>query len=180
MALVVDVVRRLGSFALQARFASEGKLTAFFGPSGSGKTSLLNIIAGIVRPDKGSIVFEWQDFGRHQPGHICAQTSTALWLRFSGGAAFPASHSPTKSFVRAMVHAAQRADDRRRTSARSPQYPPPFGATSRRAFGRRKTAGSNRPGIAHVAASSANGRAAGVLGRVVEGRNSAVHRAIAR
>ena len=56
MALVVDVVRRLGSFALQARLASEGKLTAFFGPSGSGKTSLLNIIAGIVRPDKGSIV----------------------------------------------------------------------------------------------------------------------------
>ena len=56
MALVVDVVRRLGSFAFQARFASEGKLTAFFGPSGSGKTSLLNIIAGIVRPDKGSIV----------------------------------------------------------------------------------------------------------------------------
>jgi molybdate transport system ATP-binding protein len=31
-------------------------LIAFFGPSGSGKTSLLNIIAGIVRPDKGSIV----------------------------------------------------------------------------------------------------------------------------
>src|SRR5262249_52506590 len=56
MALVVDVVRRLGSFALEARFASEGKLTAFFGPSGSGKTSLLNVIAGIVRPDKGSIV----------------------------------------------------------------------------------------------------------------------------
>jgi molybdate transport system ATP-binding protein len=56
MALVVDVVRRLGSFALEARFASEGKLTAFFGPSGSGKTSLLNIIAGIVRPDKGSII----------------------------------------------------------------------------------------------------------------------------
>jgi molybdate transport system ATP-binding protein len=58
MALVVDVVRRLGSFALQARFASEGKLTAFFGPSGSGKTSLLNIVAGIVRPDQGSIVFD--------------------------------------------------------------------------------------------------------------------------
>jgi molybdate transport system ATP-binding protein len=56
MALVVDVIRHLGSFALEARFASEGKLTAFFGPSGSGKTSLLNIIAGIVRPDQGSIV----------------------------------------------------------------------------------------------------------------------------
>jgi molybdate transport system ATP-binding protein len=56
MALIVDVIRRLGSFALEARFASEGKLTAFFGPSGSGKTSLLNIIAGIAHPDQGSIV----------------------------------------------------------------------------------------------------------------------------
>jgi molybdate transport system ATP-binding protein len=56
MALVIDVVRRVGSFTLEAHFTSEGKLTAFFGPSGSGKTSLLNIIAGIVRPNQGSIV----------------------------------------------------------------------------------------------------------------------------
>ncbi|MGO9628680.1 MAG: molybdenum ABC transporter ATP-binding protein [Xanthobacteraceae bacterium] len=56
MALAVDVTHRLGSFVLEAHFTSEGKLTAFFGPSGSGKTSLLNIIAGIVRPDRGSIV----------------------------------------------------------------------------------------------------------------------------
>jgi len=56
MTLAVDVTHRLGRFTLKARFRSEGKLTAFFGPSGSGKTSLLNIIAGILRPDQGSIV----------------------------------------------------------------------------------------------------------------------------
>ena len=56
MTLAVDVTHRLGRFTLEARFMSEGKLTAFFGPSGSGKTSLLNIIAGILRPDQGSIV----------------------------------------------------------------------------------------------------------------------------
>jgi molybdate transport system ATP-binding protein len=56
MTLAVDVTHRLGRFTLEARFTSEGKLTAFFGPSGSGKTSLLNIIAGILRPDQGSIV----------------------------------------------------------------------------------------------------------------------------
>jgi molybdate transport system ATP-binding protein len=56
MTLAVDVTHRLGQFTLQARFASKGKLTAFFGPSGSGKTSLLNMIAGILRPDQGSIV----------------------------------------------------------------------------------------------------------------------------
>jgi len=58
MTLAVNVTHRLGRFTLEARFTSEGKLTAFFGPSGSGKTSLLNIIAGILRPDEGSIVLD--------------------------------------------------------------------------------------------------------------------------
>src|SRR5437762_1257316 len=40
------------------RFASDGRLTAFFGRSGSGKTSLINIIAGVVRPDRGRIVLD--------------------------------------------------------------------------------------------------------------------------
>jgi molybdate transport system ATP-binding protein len=56
MTLAVDVTHRLGQFTLEACFRSESKLTAFFGPSGSGKTSLLNIIAGILRPDQGAIV----------------------------------------------------------------------------------------------------------------------------
>ena len=44
MTIEVDVAHRLGAFALDVRFASEGRLTAFFGPSGSGKTSLVNVI----------------------------------------------------------------------------------------------------------------------------------------
>jgi molybdate transport system ATP-binding protein len=56
MSLDVDVAHRLGSFTLEARFVSEGRLTAFFGRSGSGKTSLVNIIAGVIRPDRGRIV----------------------------------------------------------------------------------------------------------------------------
>jgi molybdate transport system ATP-binding protein len=58
MTLAADVTRRLSSFTLAARFMSEGKLTVFFGPSGSGKISLLSIIAGITRPDEGSIVLK--------------------------------------------------------------------------------------------------------------------------
>ena len=58
MNLAVDVTHRFGSFLLEASFVSEGRLTAFFGRSGSGKTSLVNIIAGIVRPDRGRIVLE--------------------------------------------------------------------------------------------------------------------------
>jgi molybdate transport system ATP-binding protein len=58
MSLAVDVAHRFGSFLLEARFVSDGRLTAFFGRSGSGKTSLINIIAGVVRPDRGRIILD--------------------------------------------------------------------------------------------------------------------------
>src|SRR6266851_2376148 len=54
--LEVRVRHRLGDFALDAHFASDGGLTALFGRSGSGKTSLINTIAGLIRPDHARIV----------------------------------------------------------------------------------------------------------------------------
>ncbi len=56
MSVEVDVTHHLGKFELEARFASSGQLTALFGHSGSGKTSLVNLIAGLSRPDSGRIV----------------------------------------------------------------------------------------------------------------------------
>jgi molybdate transport system ATP-binding protein len=56
MNLEVDVCRQLGTFTLAARFVTDGRLTALFGDSGSGKTSLVNIISGLLRPDRGKIV----------------------------------------------------------------------------------------------------------------------------
>lgn len=55
MTLEVAVERRLGSFRLEASFITEPGLTALFGPSGSGKTSLLRIVAGLDRPDRGRV-----------------------------------------------------------------------------------------------------------------------------
>lgn len=40
----------------------QGEMVAVMGPSGSGKTTLLNIISGVDRPDKGSVLIEEQDF----------------------------------------------------------------------------------------------------------------------
>jgi len=51
------VKHRLGDLTLEARFVSEGSVTALFGRSGSGKTSLLNVIAGLIRPDEGHLRF---------------------------------------------------------------------------------------------------------------------------
>lgn len=55
MSFEVRAERRLGDRIIAADFASEGGLTALFGPSGAGKTSLLNMIAGLMRPDGGRI-----------------------------------------------------------------------------------------------------------------------------
>lgn len=44
-----------------------GELLALLGPSGSGKTTLLRLIAGLERPDTGSIRFDDQDTLRRHP-----------------------------------------------------------------------------------------------------------------
>jgi len=55
--LSVAVKKNLGDFALDAAFESAGA-AALFGPSGSGKTSLINMIAGLMRPDEGRIALD--------------------------------------------------------------------------------------------------------------------------
>jgi len=54
--LEVDIEHRLGAFELDIHFRSGRGLTALFGRSGAGKTSIINVIAGLVRPERGRIV----------------------------------------------------------------------------------------------------------------------------
>src|SRR5262244_1768050 len=56
MTLAIDIRHRLGSLQLDAKFDTGGGLVALFGRSGSGKTSIVNIIAGLIRPDHGCVV----------------------------------------------------------------------------------------------------------------------------
>jgi molybdate transport system ATP-binding protein len=58
MMLEVSVRRRLGAFTLDAAFHSDGGVTALFGRSGSGKTSVLNAIAGLLRPERGRVALD--------------------------------------------------------------------------------------------------------------------------
>lgn len=72
--LRVDVAKQLGAFAIDVSFASEGRVTGLFGASGAGKTSLVSMIAGLLRPDRGTIALDGEildDTARrlHVPAH---------------------------------------------------------------------------------------------------------------
>jgi molybdate transport system ATP-binding protein len=56
--LAVDTEKRLGEFHIVATFESKDGVTALFGSSGSGKTSIVNMIAGLIAPDRGQIVLD--------------------------------------------------------------------------------------------------------------------------
>jgi len=56
--LAVDVEKELGALKLMVHFRAEGGVTALFGPSGAGKTSIVNMIAGLLPPDRGHITLD--------------------------------------------------------------------------------------------------------------------------
>jgi molybdate transport system ATP-binding protein len=55
MSFDVDVSRQIGDVRISARFEAGDGITALFGPSGAGKTTILNMVAGLIRPDEGRI-----------------------------------------------------------------------------------------------------------------------------
>jgi len=73
--LSVDIVKQLGDFKLTATFESAGPVTGLFGNSGTGKTSIINLIAGLVAPDRGTILLDGEPLddterGIHVPPHL--------------------------------------------------------------------------------------------------------------
>jgi molybdate transport system ATP-binding protein len=56
--LAIDVEKRLGEFSLKIKFETAPGVTALFGPSGAGKTTIVNMIAGLVTPDRGRIALD--------------------------------------------------------------------------------------------------------------------------
>jgi branched-chain amino acid transport system ATP-binding protein len=49
----------------------EGSVFAVIGPNGAGKTTLFNLIAGMLRPDAGSITFRGERIDGLRPDEVC-------------------------------------------------------------------------------------------------------------
>ena len=110
---------------------AEGEFLAILGFSGTGKTTLINLLAGLEMPDKGSVTFQGAAVTGPGPERGLVFQSYALmpWLTVAGniGLAVDAVHRGSKpacaalvATYRAMVGLSHAAD-RRPSSSRSPK-----------------------------------------------------------
>lgn len=56
MQLEVAIAKSFKNFDLEADFTVNSRCCGVFGPSGSGKSTLMNLLCGLLRPDKGRII----------------------------------------------------------------------------------------------------------------------------
>jgi NitT/TauT family transport system ATP-binding protein len=68
-----------------------GELISVFGPNGCGKSTLINMIAGLVRPDAGEILFDGKRLSAIKFGYVFQNYREALfpWLRAFDNIAYP-------------------------------------------------------------------------------------------
>jgi branched-chain amino acid transport system ATP-binding protein len=72
---VVGVSKRFGGVVAVEDISIDvpkGHLISIIGPNGAGKTSLLNMISGFYKPDRGRIALDGQDIARRRPHEIAA------------------------------------------------------------------------------------------------------------
>ncbi|MEM2672635.1 MAG: ABC transporter ATP-binding protein, partial [Candidatus Hadarchaeales archaeon] len=50
--------------------AEKGEITSLVGPNGSGKTTLLRCVAGILKPQRGSIFLDGKEMGEFTPREL--------------------------------------------------------------------------------------------------------------
>jgi molybdate transport system ATP-binding protein len=87
--LKVEIGHRLGAFALDVRFTSDRGLTALFGRSGAGKTSIVNAIAGLIRPRRGHIAIDGTVLFDSERGVFVPTHRRRIGYVFQEGRLFP-------------------------------------------------------------------------------------------
>ena len=87
--LELSIRHRQGDFHLDIDLAAGPGVTALFGPSGSGKTSIINMVAGLTRPDAGRIAVAGRVLFESASGIDVPPEKRRLGYVFQEGRLFP-------------------------------------------------------------------------------------------
>ena len=88
--LEISVKKRLGDFALDVELTCETSgIIALFGRSGAGKTSLINLLAGLTKPDSGRIALNGETLFDSASGRNLPPERRRLGYVFQEGRLFP-------------------------------------------------------------------------------------------
>ncbi len=71
MSLEVRLAHAFPAFTLDVAFEAPAGVTALFGRSGSGKTTVINAVAGLLRPDRGRVAVD---------GAVLCDTAAGIWV----------------------------------------------------------------------------------------------------
>ena len=88
MMLEVALRHRRGEFALDVDFAATG-VTAITGPSGAGKSTVVQAVAGLLRPDAGRIVLDGTTLTDTAAGTFVPPARRRVGVVFQEGRLFP-------------------------------------------------------------------------------------------
>jgi molybdenum ABC transporter ATP-binding protein len=118
-ALSFDVERRFaGGPTVRARAVlplDEGRVTVLFGPSGAGKTTVLRALAGLERPDAGTIDFDGERWLDAAAGTFVPPQARRVGVLFQEHALFP--HLTVAANVAFGISALPRAERDARVAA---------------------------------------------------------------
>ena len=86
--------KRFGETVIYDRFDLDiprGELISVFGPNGCGKSTLINIVAGLIPPDAGKVLFDGKRLAEIKFGYVFQNYREALfpWLRAFDNIAYP-------------------------------------------------------------------------------------------
>lgn len=87
--LALDVVLSRGNFTLSAKTTIGAGVTGICGPSGAGKSTLLSLIAGLLKPQRGSLHFGDDCLVDVERGRFVPPWQRHFGLVFQDGQLFP-------------------------------------------------------------------------------------------
>jgi molybdate transport system ATP-binding protein len=112
MGLSVSLRKNLGAFTVDARWTIANELAVLFGYSGAGKSVTLQMIAGLMKPDEGSVLLNNRVLFDHGTGRDLLPQERSFGYVFQDLALFP--HMTVKQNILAGAHSLAREEQEAR------------------------------------------------------------------